>query len=39
LLSIYRGEAWEETEEVEENNISTIGHRVRPLWLDNQESE
>ncbi len=32
LLSIYRGEAWEETEEVEENNISTIGHRVRPPW-------
>ena len=34
LLSIYRGEAWEETEEVEENNVSTIGHRVRPPWME-----
>jgi hypothetical protein len=34
VRSIYRGEAWEETEEVEENNISTVGHRVRPTWLD-----
>ena len=34
LLSIYRGEAWEESEEVEENNISTVGHRVRPPWMD-----
>jgi hypothetical protein len=33
LLSIYKGEAWEETEEVEENHISTVGHRVRPPWL------
>lgn len=32
VLSIYRGEAWEEGEEVEENNISTIGHRVVPAW-------
>jgi hypothetical protein len=32
LLAIYRGEAWEEGEEVEENHISTIGHRVRPAW-------
>jgi hypothetical protein len=32
LLSIVRGEAWEEDEEVEENNVSTIGHRVRPPW-------
>jgi len=39
LLSICRGEAWEETEEVEENNISTDGHRVKPGWLDNQESK
>ena len=36
VLSIYRGEAWEEMEEVEENNISTVGHRVKPPWLDNQ---
>jgi hypothetical protein len=35
LLSIYRSEAWEEAEEVEENNVSTVGHRVRPPWLDN----
>lgn len=32
LLSIARGEAWEEGEEVEENHISTVGHRVRPAW-------
>jgi hypothetical protein len=32
VLSICRGEAWEEGEEVEENNISTLGHRVRPPW-------
>ncbi|MEW6718273.1 MAG: DinB family protein [Chloroflexota bacterium] len=32
LLSIIRGEAWEEGEEVEENNISTLGHRVVPPW-------
>ena len=30
LLSIVRGEAWEE---YEENYISTVGHRVRPPWL------
>jgi hypothetical protein len=34
ILSIARGEAWEEGEEVEENNISTEGHRVRPPWLN-----
>lgn len=34
VLSICRGEAWEEGEEVEENNVSTEGHRVRPPWLD-----
>jgi uncharacterized damage-inducible protein DinB len=33
LLSITRGEAWEEGEEVEENHISTMGHRVKPPWL------
>jgi hypothetical protein len=32
VLSIYRGEAWEEGEEVEENNVSTVGHRVVPPW-------
>jgi hypothetical protein len=39
ILSIYRGEAWEETEEVEENNISTIGHRVKPPWLDDNQDQ
>ena len=34
VLSIVRGEAWEEGEEVEENNVSTVGHRVRPPWLE-----
>ena len=33
LLSIARGEAWEDGEEVEENHICTLGHRVRPPWL------
>lgn len=33
LLAIHKGEAWEESEEVEENHISTIGHRVRPPWM------
>jgi hypothetical protein len=32
LLSIYRQEAWEEGEEVEENLISSEGHRVVPPW-------
>lgn len=32
LRSIYKGEAWEEGEEVEENNISSVGHRVVPPW-------
>ncbi len=39
VLSICRGEAWEDGEEVEENNISTVGHRVRPPWLDSQPTE
>jgi hypothetical protein len=37
ILSIYRGEAWEEGEEVEENNISTVGHRVKPPWLEESD--
>ncbi|MGI8927384.1 MAG: DinB family protein [Tepidiformaceae bacterium] len=37
LLSIARGEAWEYTEEVEENHISTYGHGIRGEWMsDNQ---
>jgi hypothetical protein len=37
VLSICRREAWEEGEEVEENNISTVGHRVKPPWLEGEE--
>jgi hypothetical protein len=33
ILAIRRGEAWEDGEEVEENHISTVGHRVRPPWI------
>jgi uncharacterized damage-inducible protein DinB len=33
LLSIARGEAWEYTEEVEENHISTYGHGVPAPWM------
>jgi DinB superfamily len=36
LLSIARGEAWEYTEEVEENHISTYGHGVRPNWMSDE---
>jgi hypothetical protein len=33
ILAIQREEAWEVSEEVEENHISTVGHRVRPSWM------
>jgi uncharacterized damage-inducible protein DinB len=33
ILAIRRQEAWEDGEEVEENHISTDGHRVRPAWM------
>lgn len=33
ILSICRGEAWEQGEEVEENHVSTTGHQVRPPWM------
>jgi uncharacterized damage-inducible protein DinB len=36
LLAIARGEAWEEGEEVEENHVSTAGHRVVPAWKHEQ---
>jgi DinB superfamily len=36
LLSIARSEAWEYTEEVEENHISTYGHGVRPNWMSDE---
>ena len=38
LLSIARVEAWEYTEEVEENHISTHGHRVRPPWMTDEQA-
>jgi uncharacterized damage-inducible protein DinB len=38
VLSIIRGEAWEYTEEVEENHISTRGHRLRPNWMSDQQA-
>jgi hypothetical protein len=38
LLSIRRGHAWEYTEEVEENHISTAGHRLRPGWMSDEHA-
>jgi hypothetical protein len=38
ILAIRRGEAWEYTEEVEENHIATAGHRVRPGWMSDEEA-
>jgi uncharacterized damage-inducible protein DinB len=37
ILSVLRGEAWEYREEVEENHISTAGHRVKPDWMTDDE--
>lgn len=37
VLAILRGEAWEYTEEVEENHISTAGHRLRPGWMSDDQ--
>ena len=34
IRAIDRGEAWEYTEEVEENHINTAGHRIRPGWMN-----
>ena len=39
ILSIVRGEAWEYGEEVEENHISTAGHRVRPGWMSEAQAK
>lgn len=39
ILSIVRGQAWEYTEEVEENHISTAGHRVRPAWMSDEHAK
>jgi hypothetical protein len=38
ILSILRGEAWEYTEEMEENHISTAGHRLRPEWMSAEQA-
>ena len=38
LLAIIRGHAWEYTEEVEENHISTAGHRLRPGWMNETQA-
>ena len=38
VLSILRGEAWEYTEEMEENHISTAGHRLRPNWMSDEQA-
>jgi hypothetical protein len=37
VLANIRGQAWEYTEEVEENHISTRGHRLRPGWMSDKE--
>ena len=39
ILAIRRGEAWEDGEEVEENHISTVGHRVRRPWITDEQAE
>ena len=36
ILAIVRGEAWTYTEEVEENHISTAGHRLRAGWMTDE---
>ncbi|MEX1103513.1 MAG: DinB family protein, partial [Dehalococcoidia bacterium] len=38
LLSISRGEAWEYSEEVEENHISTYGHGIKPNWMSDEHA-
>ncbi len=38
LLSISRAEAWEYSEEVEENHISTLGHGVRAVWMSDEHA-
>ena len=37
LVANVRGHAWEYTEEVEENHISTAGHRLRPDWMSEEQ--
>jgi hypothetical protein len=38
ILAIRRGQAWECGEEVEENHIATVGHRVRPTWMTDEQA-
>ncbi|HXH22254.1 MAG TPA: DinB family protein [Dehalococcoidia bacterium] len=38
VLAICRREAWEYAEEVEENHISTAGHRIRPAWMTPEQA-
>ena len=37
MVAIVRGHAWEYTEEVEENHISTASHRLRPDWMSEEQ--
>ena len=37
-ISVAWEEAWEYGEEVEENHISTVGHRVRPPWTTEERA-
>ena len=38
ILAVRRGEAFELGEEVEENHISTVGHRVRRPWMTDEQA-
>ncbi len=38
ILAIRRGEAWVYGKEVEENHISSVGHRVRRPWVTDEEA-
>jgi len=38
ILAIRRGEAWEYSEKVEENHISSAGHGVRPGWMTDEQA-
>jgi hypothetical protein len=38
ILALRRQEAWEYTEEVEENHIPSAGHGVRPDWMSDEEA-
>lgn len=33
LLATWKGEGWEEGEQVEENHLPSDGHRVVPIWM------